>query len=81
MISLIHRWIFGPKSTPMPIDLPGYGIVECTQCHKYLRHKFALSLMSRLEKDHQMHEDAAIDTAVHMLELLAKEKRKYASHS
>jgi hypothetical protein len=80
MISFIHRLVFGPKQSPQPIDLPGYGIVKCTRCHSHLRTGFALSLMGHLSTEHKMGENEAIYTAVHMLELLQtqiqKQKRK-----
>jgi hypothetical protein len=72
MISMIHRWVFGVKPIMVPIDLPGHGVVNCPRCHTYLRTGFALSLMGHLERDHQMQEDVAIDTATRMLDLLYK---------
>jgi hypothetical protein len=72
MISLIHRWVFGTRQLHHPIDLPGYGIIECTRCHAYLRAGFVISLMTHLEREHKMHEDEAIETAIHMSDLLYK---------
>ena len=73
MLSLIRKWL-SPGSKPQALDLPGYGVVDCNRCHKYLRTGFALSLMSHLEREHKMHGDLAVSTAEHMLDLLAEAK-------
>lgn len=74
MLSLIRSWLY--QKEPQAVDLPGHGVVNCDRCHKYLRTGFALSLMAHLEKDHLMHEDLAIDTATHMLDLLRTARTK-----
>lgn len=81
MLSMLHRWAFGPKVPIAPIDLPGYGVIECKQCHLYLRTGFALSLIGHLERYHQMGENEAIEVGTHMLDLLyaAKLKRRQES--
>lgn len=74
MLSLIRKWLAPAPQTA--IDLQGYGVVDCSLCHKYLRTGFALSLMSHLSRSHDMHEDVAISTATHMLELMQVERSK-----
>jgi hypothetical protein len=78
MISLLHRWIFGAQNQAV-IDLPGYGIIDCQRCHKFLRNSYALSLMTHLERDHEMHEDIAHDTAVRMLDILYAQRKRARS--
>lgn len=63
-----------PKVLPK-IDFPD-GVASCVSCHKYLRAGFALSLMAHLSREHQMHEDLAINTAERMLDLLSAAKTK-----
>lgn len=81
MLSLLHRWAFGPKIPYTPIDLPGYGIIDCKDCHRFLKTGFALSLIGHLEKHHQMGEDKAIEVGTRMLDLLyaAKLRRRQES--
>lgn len=74
LLSLIRSW-FIPKA-PKVLDLPGHGVVDCGRCHKYLRTGFALSLMTHLEQEHKMHEDLAIHTATHMLDLMLAHRTK-----
>jgi hypothetical protein len=50
--------------------------VDCSQCHKFLRTGFALSLIGHLEQHHDMHEDDAIRVGTHMLDLLHEAKLK-----
>lgn len=59
---------------PHKIDLPGYGVIDCTYCHRCLRTGFVLRLIAHLGMKHKMNEDLAIHTAVHMLDLLHKQK-------
>jgi hypothetical protein len=75
LLSLIRKWL-NSGSKPAALDLPGYGVIDCNRCHKYLRTGFALSLMSHLEQEHKMKEDLAISTATHMLDLLLETKTK-----
>ncbi len=79
MLSLIRKWLAPEQKKP--IDLQGYGVVDCNRCHKYLRTGFTLSLMSHLSREHKMHEDLAISTATHMLELLQAEKSRMKQRS
>jgi hypothetical protein len=74
LLSLIRKWLV--QDQPKSIDLHGYGVIDCVLCHKYLRTGFALSLMTHLSQGHKMHEDLAISTATHMLELMQAEKSK-----
>lgn len=79
MLSLIRKWLAPKKQEP--IDLKGHGVVDCSLCHKHLRAGFALSLMSHLTRGHKMHEDQAISTATHMLELMQQEKSRMRQRS
>jgi hypothetical protein len=74
-LSLIQKWLT-LKNEKKVIDLPGYGVVDCTRCHKYLRTGFVLSLMAHLSKEHNMHEDEAIRVGTHMLDLIREAKIK-----
>jgi len=76
MLSMVHRWMFGPKAQPVQIDLPGYGIIECKDCHQFLRTGFALSLIGHLAKQHQMKENKAIEVGTHMIDLFYTAKLK-----
>lgn len=75
MISYLHRLVFGIQAVKY-IHLPDHGIPECSWCHAFLRTGFALSLMGHLSQDHKMHEDAAIDTAIRMLDLVRMERKR-----
>jgi hypothetical protein len=76
MLSMVHRWMFGPKAQPAHIDLPGYGVIECKDCHQFLRTGFALSLIGHLAKQHQMKENKAIEVGTHMLDLFYSARLK-----
>ena len=76
MISYLHRLVFGAQTVIKYIHLPDHGIPECNRCHVFLKTGFALSLMGHLSQDHKMHEDAAIDTAIRMLDLVRLARRK-----
>jgi hypothetical protein len=80
VLSLIRKWL-SPGNKPQALDLPGYGVVDCSRCHKYLRTGFALSLMSHLEREHKMHGDLAVSTAEHMLDLLLAYKAECRDRS
>lgn len=83
MLSMVHRWIFGPKVQPVQIELPEYGVIDCKDCHKYLGTGFALSLIGHLAKQHQMKENKAIEVGTHMLDLFyhARLKRRQEMES
>jgi hypothetical protein len=68
MISLIRRWLFGPRTLIRPIDLKPYGVADCRDCHKYLRSRFVLKLMAHLTEDHKMTENESIHVAVNMID-------------
>ena len=71
MLSFIRRWFTGsPKNAKQPIHLPTYGVIECKECHKFLRNRYVLKLIVHLEQHHKLTDAQAHDVATHMSDLL-----------
>lgn len=80
MLSRLRRCIFRRKPQKV-IDLPVYGVIECRDCHQYLRTGFALSLIGHLKKHHKMVDNDAIEVGTHMLDLFYAAKIKMRQES
>jgi|SRR5580692_10823471 hypothetical protein len=76
MPTWLKRILLGAAPAPVKIDLTALGVAECKECHKYLRHRFVLKLMTHLEREHGFSDLQAQDASVYMLELLLQHKRE-----